>query len=436
MLKRLNLKSEFAQSVMVLTTGTVLSQLIGYALAPVITRLYLPEELGEFDVYLRMVTLIAAIATARYELSLPLPKKDHHSFQLFRLSVRIGLITTGITILGVLIYLLFAGFGFKNAIYGSALVMATFFFIFFNTGTNWAIRVKAFRRISIAKLLQSGSNNILRVVFGYMKLGWFGLVIAYVVGLFASTSFFFIDYMRNRRKEQFVASPAKMRVLSKTYNDFPRINMPHVLMDTGREFLVALLIVYAFDQAIFGAYSHSLRMLKIPMMVVGAALGQVFFNRCSELFNEGKKIYPLVRKMMVYLTLFSIVPFAVVYFVGEELFAWVFSQRWRESGVLSEIMVPWLLLNFIASPLSTLPIVVGKQKSFFFLALVSTVLQLAGFGLLPYIMDTKVDGYKIFYIVSLSQAVVYLAIMYYLLNLAKNADRTNNVVHNSQESEG
>ncbi len=410
---------------MVLTTGTVLSQVIGYALAPIVTRLYLPEEMGEFDVYLRMVTLIAAVATARYELSLPLPKKDHHSFQLFRLSIRIGLITTAITIFGVLIYLLFAGFGFKNSIYGAALVLATFFFVFFNTGTNWAIRVKAFRRISIAKILQSGSNNIFRVAFGYLKFGWLGLVIAYVIGLFAATSFFFIDYLRNRKKEQYIASPAKMRVLSRTYNDFPRINMPHVLMDTGREFLVALLIVYIFDEAIFGAYSHSIRMLKLPMMVIGAALGQVFFNRCSELYNERKAIYPLVRKMMGYLTLFSILPFALVYFVGEELFAWVFSENWRESGILSEIMVPWLLLNFIASPLSTLPIVIGKQKSFFLLALVSTALQLIGFGIIPYFIDPIVDGYKIFYIVSLSQAAVYLGIMYYLLNVAKKADQSN-----------
>ena len=92
MLKRLKKRissSDFLKSLAVLITGTIIAQSIGYLLAPIITRLYTPEEMGEFAIFQRIVVLIATLATARYEFSLPLPKKDKHAFELFRFSIKI-----------------------------------------------------------------------------------------------------------------------------------------------------------------------------------------------------------------------------------------------------------------------------------------------------------------------------------------------------------
>jgi len=72
--------SEFLKSVLVLLSGTLIAQLISYALTPIISRQFTPEEMGQFGIYQRWLVLIATIATARYEFSLPLPKKDEHSF--------------------------------------------------------------------------------------------------------------------------------------------------------------------------------------------------------------------------------------------------------------------------------------------------------------------------------------------------------------------
>lgn len=54
----------------VLLSGTIIAQVIGYALAPVLTRLYSTAEMGELALYMR-VTGFAAIATLRYEAALP-----------------------------------------------------------------------------------------------------------------------------------------------------------------------------------------------------------------------------------------------------------------------------------------------------------------------------------------------------------------------------
>ena len=107
------------------------------------------------------------------------------------------------------------------------------------------------------------------------------------------------------------------------------------------------------------------------------------------------------------------------------LFAFVFGAEWREAGILSEIMAPWLMFKFITSPLSTLPIVVEKQRSFFIIGMVGSVMQLVGFGLIPYLISDSVNGHFLFYIVSLSQTALYIYVIFYLLNLAKKADAKN-----------
>jgi hypothetical protein len=107
---------------------------------------------------------------------------------------------------------------------------------------------------------------------------------------------FLKGYFGTKKKVGFKQSKPKMRVLAKQYREFPQVNFPHVLIDNTRELLIAFLVVGFFDKAIFGSYDHSFRMLKLPLVLVGASIGQVFYNRCSLMFFQKEAIYPLLKK--------------------------------------------------------------------------------------------------------------------------------------------
>ena len=124
--------------------------------------------------------------------------------------------------------------------------------------------------------------------------------------------------------------------------------------------------------------------------------------------------------LFFYPLIYFIIPFAVIYFFGTELFTFVFGDQWMISGRLSEIMAPWLMLNFIVTPLSTIPLVFNKQKSFFLISLLTSGLQVAGFLILPYLLiknDTQL--FLVFELVTWSQVVMNLLILYYLYNVVK-----------------
>ena len=55
-------------------------------------------------------------------------------------------------------------------------------------------------------------------------------------------------------------------------------------------------------------------------------------------------------------------PSLVLFAFSPTLFAWIFGESWRAAGELAQILAPLYFLNFIASPLSYVFFVSGKQK--------------------------------------------------------------------------
>ena len=53
----------------------------------------------------------------------------------------------------------------------------------------------------------------------------------------------------------------------------------------------------------------------------------------------------------------------------------------------------WLFGNFLASSISTIPLIIGRQKEFFFLGLISSAIQIIGFGVLPLYIGNNNDAF-------------------------------------------
>jgi O-antigen/teichoic acid export membrane protein len=413
-------RGELMNAVLVLTTGTVLAQAIGYLISPILTRIYSTEEMGDMGVYLRAIGFIAALGTVRYEMALPLPKNDSHSYLLYKVSLKIAIyILIACTILGVL-FLFTQPFSWGQVGFVSLTLLGSLVMVFINLGTNWAIRKKQFRVISISKMINAFSSNGLRWLFGLIGMGSFGLILATFLGFLLSSFSFLKDFKLLKTNYKHYESPSKTAVLLSEYKQFPLVSLPHVLMDLGRDLLIASLIIYFFSKDIFGSYNHSYTILRLPLMVIGTSIGQVFYNRCSEIVNEGKSIYPLIKKTMIILIALSIVPFGLIFIFGEPLFGFVFSDTWRESGYFSEIMTPWLMMNFIISPVSSIPMILNRQKEYFIIGLIGTFMQLFCFGILPLILGTSKDAFvTILWVMSISQALFLVFGVFYALYISK-----------------
>lgn len=377
-------------------TGTVLAQVINMIMLPVLTQyFYSPEAFGEFNLYMRLVGFVSGIAAARFEMSLPLPKYDGHSYLLYRLSLRIALISMAAMVVAGGVYLLIQPDTIFDLPFLAISLVSTFFVVFINLGTNWSIRKKAYRAISRQKIVGALSSNGLRVVFAFLSFGSIGLILGTMLGYMLSSFWYIADYFKLSQKGFRNYSVKKNKVLVKEYREFPLINLPHVSLDLGRELLVAMFVAQYFGLEVFGWFSVSHAILKMPIALVGVSIGQVFYGRTTELVNQGKPVYALLRKTMLTLILLSIVPFMIVFFFGEPIFEFVLGTDYAESGRYSEIMAIWLMLLFVVSPTSNLSLVLRRQKEYFILGIVNSAIQLLGFGLLPLFLGTDGNAWEV-----------------------------------------
>ncbi|MFM7300905.1 MAG: lipopolysaccharide biosynthesis protein, partial [Crocinitomicaceae bacterium] len=225
----------------------MVAQAIGYAIAPILTRLYSTAEMGEMLYYMRLVSFIASMATLRYEAALPLPKREDHSFLLYRfiyiLAFWILVFTAGVL---VVLTWFFNLTDFEPWFLG-CVVAGTASMIIINVGTSWAVRTGSYGLISRQKIINSLVSNVLK--WGFFFLAWssFGLILATMLGFVISAVEFVWDYRRTHRTFRPLFSSKKTRVVLREHKKFPLLNLPHVLLDNGRDMLLATLILASFS---------------------------------------------------------------------------------------------------------------------------------------------------------------------------------------------
>jgi O-antigen/teichoic acid export membrane protein len=418
-LKIPKLNSDFAKSVTTLVTGTVLSQLIVFALSPIISRLYTPEETANFSIYTRIIIFVSTLATARFESALALPKRNEHAFSLYRLIVQLVLISFFASIFLSIIYVFYGAKSKEESFIYLMVPLGFAPLCMMNIGNGWAMRLGQFKEISRVRMLNSLSMNLSNVLFGWLGFGYKGLILGYIIGVSLPGAWFTRKYHLLKLKYKDFSFRSRRKVIGKTYIDFPKVNLPHALMDITRELLIVFFILLFFNKNVLGSYDFSFKMLKLPLTVIGGAIGQVYFQKIASMKNKGESLFEITIQTMRNLFLISIVPFSVLFLWGEELFSFVFGQEWTLAGRYSEIMAPWLMMNLVVSPVSQLPVVLGKLKAFFWVGLIGSVL-LVGFLNIPH-FNLNISFDDLLFYINWTQFLFLFIVMVWFVKLAKSS---------------
>ena len=83
-------RNSFLRNVAILSSGTIISQIIVIAASPFLTRLFPVESFGILQLFTSYMVISAVISTGRYELAMGLPSKDTDARKLFQLIVFLG----------------------------------------------------------------------------------------------------------------------------------------------------------------------------------------------------------------------------------------------------------------------------------------------------------------------------------------------------------
>ena len=414
MLNRLKPKSEFSRNVLTLMTGTTIAQAIPIAISPILTRIYTPEDFGVFALYMSLVAFISIIITARYEMAIVLPKDDEDAINILALSF---LIMIGIIILTTFIIIffkdnilnIFNAQSVGNLLY---LVPLSLLLAGLNQIFNyWSNRKEYFKNISSAQISQSIGIGITQPTFGYFSI-YGGLIFGNMIGR-TIASFVYIDKFLKNDKELLSKIDKNVMIANmKEHKDFPLVNSLHAFSDIIRTSGSVMLISSFFGSVILGFYTLSLRVLQVPVSIIGSALGQVLYQKFTAIHNNNEPLYPYVKKVVIRLFIISLPLFMILYFIAPQLFAFVFGEKWRVAGEYSQILVPYLFMNFLVSPISSIPIILGKQKEIFYISLFGNILFIINIFLFY-----KFSILNMLYSISFTMSIYYFYVIYWFYRI-------------------
>ncbi len=358
-------KNPFARGVSMLVGGTASAQLLTVLAAPLLTRLYSPEDFGLLAVYGSLLAIISVIASLRYELAIPLPEDDQEAANVAVLSL---LLIAGTTLLSVLATVLF-GDHIANALGVPALVAYLWLlpvgvllggvYTVFN---YWAIRTKDYNKIAGTKIIQSIAGLVIQIT-GY-KLG----VIAMISGQIAGQSAGTFNLAKSAITLRTIKKIDGTRIIqaARRYKKFPIYSTGGALFNTASAHAVPLFFSIFFGPIFAGFYVLAQRVLLMPAALIGTAVSQVFLSEGKTELD--KQMLP--QKTLAIHSKLAFIAMPAMYFFllyGPMSFSYIFGNSWEKSGLFSQILAPWIYLVFTASPISSVNIILEKQKfSFIF----------------------------------------------------------------------
>lgn len=413
-------QNKFYKNVFTLIGGTGIAQSIPIIISPILTRIYTPEDFGVLAFYVAFIAIIGVVATGRFEMAILMPETDKKAKNLAAFSF---LVVTVVTFLSLILFLVFGtatldylNFGiYKFLIFLIPLgIFAKAIFQVFIYALN---RVKYYKAIAGAKITRSFSVSGIQLGLGVLGFSSFGLVFGKFLG---DTLASLYGYWLTIKHKRFKNEPIEWNVMKSQateYKEFPKFNAPHAFTNTSSSNLPNILLVTFFSSSIAGFYSLSHRVCFAPIHLISNSVQQVFSRSITERFNKNEDIHAFTVSVFKQLAIFAIIPFSILLIFAPELFGFVFGHEWKEAGVYSQLLTPFLFLVFIVSPLTYIPLLLNKQRKAFIIDLIYLMLRIIALSVGFWVGNAfiAIAAY------SVAGVIIQLYLLYWILSLTRNS---------------
>lgn len=369
---------EHIRHFMTLFSSSVLGQLLTLALAPVLSRMFLPNDFGLAALYLGILSIIGVLSTGKYEQAIMLPKEDTAAVHIFRLVLLLAGAASVISLMIVLIFNKHIAAAFGNPLISLWLYLLPLSLLIHAAHQGalfYSNRTKKFNRIAKTTLIQQVATNGIKVGAGALQFSLNGLIIGQIAGHFLSMLYVLVNAIKQIRNLNVSFSLSAMKQQAKIFEQYPRFNMLLSLTNNISGSLPIFLFTRGFSAEAAGLYAFGYAFVFRPLSLFSQSTQQVLSQKMIENHHHGKAIYPTLRKLVSRLLLAGLLPFTLVTIWAPDIFAFVFSEAYRQAGEYLQILSPWLFMVFLTSPLTFLHELYFKQKTAMIIDIVYLILR-------------------------------------------------------------
>lgn len=343
--------------------GAIGAQALPLLAAPLITRLCTPDEMGSFSVWLGLVAIMSIAATLRMDTAMILdhgPTSQQICFSVvFDTASITAIIVTLLSTAGR-----FAEWPIITTLTWTGVLtigLGTWITAMMQTILAYATSHRAFGTAASAKIITAGTIALSQLTLLYAGGGGTGLLTGQLIGMGVGVACAY-RLLAPPRIHAGISLRPEGREFLQRHHAFWRFSLPSNLLNALVGQLPLLMIGIRYGALSAGLFALTQRVLAAPIALLSASVLEVFKRQSVhdfQAFGNCKHAYRYTFKTLLIL---GIGPSIMLFLFSPALFAWVFGDAWHAAGELAQILAPLYFLNFIASPLSYVFFVAGKQK--------------------------------------------------------------------------
>jgi O-antigen/teichoic acid export membrane protein len=321
-IKKLNYKKYlnrggFIINVAKMLAGNAAAQTIGLITAPIIARLYTPEDFGSMTLVTSIIGILSVFSCLRYEQAIVLPKDNRDGLNLLALCLIISCLFAFSLLFFVWLLRNVQGVFPGISALGNLLwfvPLGVFTFGICQSFIYWQTRIKNFSILSVNQVLIQVSVSSSKIASGFCigsSAGWLitGNIIGQSISIIILGYTLLRYYLSELRK---TIRKANILRVAQEFRDFPKYRIWTKAAETEVQ-----------------SQDHRKNLTK-------ATLGLAFIG---------------------------IIPFGILMIGGRCIFTFLFGNEWLEAGLYVQLLAPWLFTLFINSP-STQLLLVKRELRF------------------------------------------------------------------------
>lgn len=407
-----SLKSEFVRNVLLVMTGTAVSQAIAIAVTPILTRNYLPEHFGFLLVYLSMLTIVGTSSTGKFERVILLLKSKSDIRKIVFLSTSVSILI--FTLLFLLLYIgkrfLLGFLSIDEALY-KWLYTLPFLIIVYSSYTVFGVVLnyqKNYKKLSVSKVIKTLTSVFVSLSCIFFLNDARGLILGEIFGFTFATIYIVWPNKTFLFFKNLVVKEVKDIALR--YRYFPIFNIPADFMNISSSQMPAFFLTSFFGAGITGFYSLTKRVLDAPVNLFSSSVLEVFRQKAAEQYIAKGNCRSLFLKTAKNLSVVSLIPFIALFVFAPDLFAFVFGEEWYVAGQYARIFSIYYFFKFISSPLSYMFFIAEKQKTDFILQSILFTTTILIFNLPRFF---NLDAFYLLWIYSINLVLFYVIMFIY-----------------------
>lgn len=394
--------NEFVAAVLTLMTGTIVGQAIPILASPILTRIYSPEQYGEYGTIVASYSILVILSTLRLDHAIVVQPNNRSAQYLMHAVFCTAAFVSLIVLLANLISYILIRNEFiipVSVLAVNCIAILTFVCALSLVFNNYAIRQKRFVVAAKSKIILFATAVGCQIILGaYYPEN--GLVVGQLIGLTISVGYLATYSLSFKRSPLRYFSIKKMVHHVYENRKFPQFSLPFSLINSISRNTPILFLLANFGKDFVGYYILATTVVLAPMSLISNAIAQVYYRQAAKINASGKSTLALSKMLYANQIKIAIFPCVILAIFAPSSFMYIFGPEWKEAGIYVRILMPWLFMIFLNTPIMNSVYINSSQKTLLVYEVCLFASRLIGLAIGAYSFADPRDSIAIFSAVS------------------------------------